>query len=211
MSDPIDISVALHGGLPIWPDSAGYAVEQTRSFAKGDDVFVSRIEMDVHSGTHVEGPLHYLDGGEGLDATPLARFVGPAYVADLRAAETIGSDELDAADVPKQTERLLLRTTNSDLWRQEAGFRTDYVALSAEGARWIAQRGIGLVGIDYLSVQRFQDDAETHRILLRGGVTILEGLDLSGANAGQYRLTCLPLKLMGTEAAPARAILEPLP
>jgi len=212
MSEPIDISVSLGRGLPVWPGSVAFDEGQTQTFANGDDVFVSRIAMDVHVGTHVESPLHYLPGGATLDSIPLSTFVGPAFVADLRAADVaVGAEELGAAAIPDATSSLLLRTRNSALWADGGAFRDDYVALTADGARWVAERGIRLVGIDYLSIGLFDDGAETHRILMRGGVTILEGLDLSAVEPGRYRLTCLPLKLTATEAAPARAILEQMP
>jgi len=209
MSKPIDISVRLVEGMPVWPDSVGIEVSRSRSFAAGDGVNVSRIDMDVHCGTHVEGPLHFLDGGAPLEAFPLEVFVGPAFVAHLPDAEVIGPPELERAAIPAGVQRLLLRTRNSGNWQAEdQSFRTDYTALSSDGAAWIVGRGIRLVGSDYLSVQRYDDGPETHRILMRGGVVILEGLNLSGVAPGQYRLTCLPLWLGGAEAAPARAILE---
>jgi arylformamidase len=209
MSEPIDISVRLVAGMPVWPDSVGISVRRSRSFAAGDGVNVSRIDMDVHCGTHVEGPLHFLDGGAPLDAFPLDVFVGPAFVAHLPDADVIGPPELERAAIPMGVERLLLRTRNSEFWQAEdQSFRTDYAALSSEGAAWIVGRGIRLVGSDYLSVQRFDDDPETHRVLMRAGVVILEGVNLSDVAPGQYRLTCLPMRLGDAEAAPARAILE---
>jgi arylformamidase len=208
MSDPIDISATLRPGMPIWPGSLGFDTEATHTFARGDDVYVSRMEMDVHAGTHVESALHYIEGGASVDSIPLAALVGPAYVADLRSAEAIGAVELGAAAIPETTRRLLLRTRNSGLLAANGAFRDDYVGLTADGAEWIARRDVVLAGIDYLSIQRFGEDPETHRILMRAGVAILEGLDLSDAEPGPYRLTCLPLKLAGIEAAPARAILE---
>ena len=211
MRPPIDISLQLRPGMPTWPDSAGIHLERTRSFAKGDDTNVTALQMDVHCGTHVEGPLHFIDGGEPLEAIPLEVLVGPAHVVALPDASRIGPRELDATDLPADTERLLLRTRNSELrLADESDFRPDYVALTLEGARWVAERGIRLVGIDYLSIQRIEDDNETHRVLMRAGVAILEGLDLSAVAPGPYRLTCLPLRIAGSEAAPARAILEPM-
>ena len=141
---------------------------------------------------------------------PLEAFVGPAVVIDLRDADAVGPDELAGAGIPEGTERLLVRTRNSGLLRPDEDFREDFVGLTLEGASWIAGRGFRLVGTDYLSIQRFGDDPETHRVLMRAGVAILEGLDLSVVEPGEYRLTCLPLRLYGSEAAPARAILEPL-
>ena len=114
------------------------------------------------------------------------------------------------ADVPAGVDRLLIRTRNSDAWKSRSAFSPDFVALTADGARWVADRGIRLVGVDYLSVQRWGDDPETHRILMRAGVAILEGIDLSSVPTGEYRLTCLPLRIDGAEASPVRAVLESL-
>jgi arylformamidase len=210
MSRLIDISVPITRGLPTWPGSTGFAVERTRSFERGDGMTVSRLDLDVHTATHVESARHYLEGGEPIETVPLDAFVGPALVIDVGDADTIGPDELNAAAVSDGTERLLLRTRNSGLLQPDQDFHHDFVGLTLEGARWIANRGLRLVGTDYLSIQRFGDDPETHRVVMRAGIAILEGLDLSAVEPGAYRLTCLPLKLHGTEAAPARAILEPL-
>jgi len=174
-----------------------------------DGVTVSRLDMDVHCGTHVEAPMHFLPDGHDLGGIPLAVFVGPARVVHLPEATSISAAELTGADVPAGTERLLLRTRNSDGW-QGRPFQTDYVALLPDAAEWIAKHGIRLIGIDYLSVQRFGDDPETHRILMRAGVAILEGLDLSQADPGDYRLHALPLHLADSEASPVRAVLEVL-
>jgi arylformamidase len=203
---PIDITVRLRADIPVWPGSDGFRIRQARAIASGDEANVSTIEMDVHSGTHVEAPLHFIAEGAALDTVPLDVFVGPALVIHLPDADAIGPAELEA--VPAGTERLLVRTRNSETWPHQTSFTRDYVALTADAARWIADRGIRLVGIDYLSVQRWDDDPETHRILMRAGVAILEGLDLSAVGAGEYRLSCVPLRLDGAEASPVRAILE---
>lgn len=209
MTDIIDISVRLHPEMATWPGSPGLRLHSTRAIARGDGVNESRLDMDVHCGTHVEGPLHFIDGTSGVGAIPLDVLVGPSHVEHVPDADEIGPREL--ASVPAGVERLLLRTRNSDRRQPGAAFSPDYVALTLEGARWVAGRGIRLVGVDYLSVQRFVDDPETHRVLMRAGVAILEGIDLAAVEAGTYRLTCLPLALDGAEASPARAILEPLP
>jgi len=210
MSRLIDISVPLILGLPTWPGSTGFSTEQTLSFDKGDRMTVSRLELDVHTGTHVESAMHHIQGGDSVETLPLDAFVGSALVVDLRGANAVGAGELDAAEIPDGTERLLMRTRNSGLLRAGEEFTEDFVGLTVDGARWIAGRGLRLVGTDYLSIQRFGDDPETHRVLMRAGIAILEGLDLSDVDAGEYRLTCLPVRVHGTEAAPARAILEPM-
>ncbi len=208
MPNPIDVSVSLRADMPVWPDSAGFRISQTSEIARGDQANVSKIEMDVHCGTHVEAPRHFIDGGAGLEEFSLDVFVGRAHVLHLPTASSIGPAEL--AGLPDGVERLLLRTRNSDSWALESSFEPEYVALTLDGARWIAAHGIRLVGVDYLSVQLWGADAETHRVLMRAGVAILEGIDLSAARPGDYRLTCLPLHIAGAEAAPARAILEAL-
>jgi arylformamidase len=207
--DPIDISVRLREGMPIWPGSDGFRIRQALAIANGDVANVSTVEMDVHCGTHVESPLHFIADGSALDGYSLGTFVGPAHVLHLPDAASIGPRELEA--LPSGTTRLLLRTRNSDAWASRTAFDDDYVALTPEAAAWIAARRLQLVGIDSLSIQHWQDDGETHRILMRAGVAILEGLDLSAVAGGDYRLTCLPLRLDGAEASPVRAILEALP
>jgi arylformamidase len=198
--------------MPIWPDSVGIQLQRTRSFEAGDEVNVSRLDMDVHCGTHVEGPLHFLNGGAPLEAYPLDTFIGPAFVAHLPDADAIGSRELEAVSIPLGVERLLLRTRNSELWAAgDQSFRADYVGLVSDGAEWLVRRGVRLVASDYLSVQRFGDDAETHRILMRARVAILEGVNLAGVEAGEYLLICLPVWLGDAEAAPVRAVLMTTP
>lgn len=212
MSGPIDISVRLRSDMPTWPGSSGVRLGAAGRLAAGDEANVTRLDMDVHCGTHVEGPLHVLDGDAAVDAYPLEVFVGPAWVADLRGADAIGPAQLERASIPTEFDRVLMRTRNSAFWRDEShAFRTDFAGLTREGAAWMVGHGTRLVGADYLSVELFEDDLETHRILLRGGTAILEGLNLADVQPGPYRLTCLPLRLAGTEAAPARAILERMP
>jgi arylformamidase len=209
VSKPIDISLRLRPEIPVWPGSAGFQIRRALAIADGEQANVSTIEMDVHCGTHVEGPLHFIDDGAALDTFPLEVFTGRARVIHLADADSIGVAELDT--VPPATERLLIRTRNSEAWARRTTFDRDYVALTADAARWIADRRLRLIGIDSLSIQRWGDDPETHRILMRAGVAILEGVDLSAVAPGEYRLTCLPLRLDGAEASPVRAILEPWP
>lgn len=130
-------------------------------------------------------------------------------VADLRGVEAIGPAELDALDLAGGTERLLCRTDNSDRWAPAgAEFPDDYVAITPDGARWIAERGLRLVGVDFLSVERDgPPDFPVHRTLLGAGVIVVEGLDLSKVEPGPYTLVCAPLKVIGGDGAPARAFL----
>ena len=207
-----DISLAIDAGLPTWPTSEGFHVRSAMRIANGDPANVSVVEMDVHTGTHVEAPLHFIDGADGLDTIELGRFVGPAAVVEVEGA-AVTPEALDAAGVPRETERLLVKTANSARWAAGWGsFDPVYVSLTPDAARWVVDRGIRLVGIDHLSIQQYEDDGETHRILMRAGVAILEGLRLDGVQPGAYTLVAAPLRLAGIEAAPARALLlDPAP
>ena len=201
--------MGLGAELPVWPGSPGLAVTSRLALARGDEANVSTLTMDVHTGTHVDAPRHFVDHGAELQELGLDPFVGSADVVDLTAVEVIDEAALAAA-VPDDAQRVLLRTRNSvrpDF--RIAPFRTDYAAIAPGGARWLAQRRPELIGIDYLSVQGFEDPPDAHTVLLGAGIPLLEGLVLDPVAPGRYLLVCLPLRLQGVEAAPARAILLP--
>lgn len=204
-----DISVPISPEVPVWPGDPKVVLEQIRAISNGDLSTNSRLACSVHTGTHVDAPAHFIDSGATVEQLPLEVLIGNTIVIDIPDDDIITPEIIEAHSLPAETERLLLKTKNSALWDDPAHpFNTDFVALSAECARWIVQRGIKLVGIDYLSIQMFRDaEPLTHRILLEAGVIILEGLNLQGIDPGVYQLICLPLKLAGSEGAPARAIL----
>jgi len=202
-----DISLAIEPGLPTWPTSEGFRVRSSMRIAAGDSANVSVLEMDVHTGTHVESALHFLENGAPIDSIPVEQLVGPARVVDVDG-EAVTAAALDALGIDADPPRLLIRTTNSDRWAKGWGqFDPVYVALTTDAAQWIVERGFRLVGLDHLSIQQYGSDGETHRVLLRGGVAILEGLNLAGVEAGVYTLVAAPIRLIGTEAAPTRALL----
>ncbi len=204
----LDISMPLVTGVPIWPGSPGFSAEQHLSLAAGDIANATLIRLDAHCGTHVDAPRHVVPDGATLDEVGLEPLIGTAWVSDASGHELIDERTLAESQIPAGTERLLLRTDNASRpGMDRAPFQEDYVALTPDGAQWIVRRGIRLIGIDYLSIQRFSDPPDTHEILLNAGVLILEGLDLRAANAGSWMLFCLPMRLIGTEAAPARAVL----
>jgi arylformamidase len=179
------------------------------SIERGDEANVTQLSMDVHSGTHVDAPLHFVDVGRSVEELGLGPFVGPAVVLDTGAAKEITAAVLAAAAIPRGTRRLLLRTVNSAQPTQRP-FREDYAALTLDGAQWLVEScDLELVGIDYLSIQRFTEPPDVHRTLLGSGLAILEGLCLQDVVPGAYELVCLPLRLLGVEGAPARAILMP--
>ena len=208
LTDIVDISLPLRPDMPIWPGSAGLRLTRTSRLEAGDSANVSRLDCDVHVGTHVDAPRHFWEDGATVEQLPLDILIGPAVVAYLPEVNVITADDLESLKLPAGTERLLLRTRNSELWAAGVTeFRKDYVALTADAARWVVEQDILLIGVDYLSVQRYQDGPTVHQTLLRAEVVIIEGLNLAGVESGEYELICLPLKLVGAEGAPARAVL----
>jgi arylformamidase len=202
-----DISLGIEPGLPTWPGSVGFRTRWAMRIDAGDSANVSVYEADVHTGTHAESGLHFLRDGEPIDGIPLETFVGPAEVIHIEG-DAVTAESLEAAAIPDATTRLLIRTRNSARWAGGWGaFDPVFVALTTDAARWIADHGLGLVGLDHLSIQQFGSDGETHRVLMRAGVAILEGLNLAGVPVGSHTLVAAPLKLVGTAAAPARALL----
>jgi arylformamidase len=203
-----DVSVGVSPELPVWPGDAPVRLERVQSMDAGAHANVSRFEAGVHVGTHIDAPLHFIAGGRSVEAIPLKTMIGRAYVVELKRAEVLNASTLDGAGIPPRTRRLLFKTRNSDYWTKgERKFRRDFVAVDSSGAEWLVRKGVRLVGVDYLSVAPFGDGGPTHRILLEAGVVIVEGLNLAAVIQGRYTIYCLPLKLIGSDGAPARVIL----
>ncbi len=205
----IDISVMLHTGMVHWPGDPSVAITRTSDLAHGDAATVSRLSMGSHTGTHMDAPLHFLRSGKGLDEMPLVTTGGPARVIAIRHPHMITPDELRTHHI-RRGERILLKTTNSSCCWKRARFVEDFVHLSTEAARFLAARRVRTVGIDYLSVggYRQRNGVVVHRTLLAAGIWIIEGLDLSRVRPGRYELICLPLRVLASDGAPARAILR---
>jgi arylformamidase len=202
-----DVTVGISPQMPVWPGDPPVQLERVEAIASGANANVSRLTCGVHTGTHVDAPLHFIDGAAGIESLPLKLLTGRAYIVNLPSAEAIDEATLKAAGLPPRTRRVLFRTRNSEMWAKEKAFQTNFVAVDASGARWLVKKGVQLVGVDYLSVAPYGQSKETHRILLEAGVLVIEGLDLSRVSQGRYSLYCLPLKLIGSDGAPARVIL----
>jgi arylformamidase len=212
LSEIIDITVPLHAGTPTWPGSAGVELTPTLRLKEGDFSNASRLGCDIHVGTHVDAPRHFIESGSTAEQLPLEVMVGDAFVAYLPEAREITADILAGLNLPEGTERLLLHTRNSELWTQATTeFKKDYAALTESGAKWVVDQQIRLIGVDYVSIQAYGDGPLTHQILLEAKVVILEGLNLADVKAGWYELICLPLKLVDAEGAPARVVLRGIP
>jgi arylformamidase len=190
--DIIDVSVPVRPGMVTYPGDPEVRLERVSSIAEGEIANISRLDFGVHTGTHVDAPVHFVEGATGAEALPLGVLVGPCVVVEV----------LEPGAVPAGVERVLFKTPNSRLWERE-GFADDFVSLDGAGARALVAAGVRLVGIDYLSI----GDEEAHQVLLEAGVVAVEGLDLRGVEPGEYLLVCAPLKLVGSDGAPARVLL----
>ncbi len=205
----IDISVPISPSMPVWPGNPPVSLVQTSSMDRGDHDNVSQLTCGVHTGTHVDAPHHFLNNHRTIELLSLDVLVGSAQVVRIAdAVNVVTAEVLENAGVGKDVTRLLLRTRNSAHWAHgDTEFDPSFVGISADGAAWLVSRGIRLIGIDYLSVAPYHQSVPTHRALLEVGMVILEGANLSAVDPGQYQLYCLPLKLVGSDGAPARAIL----
>jgi arylformamidase len=202
-----DISVPIRSGGLVYPGNPEVEITLQQAVAKGAGANVSSIRFGSHTGTHADAARHFFDDGQSVDRIPLERLIGPALLLsfpdDLRA---IGAADLRNHDLKGRT-RILLRTRNSALLSQKE-FVRDYTYLAPDGAQYLVDNGVELVGIDYLSIEQFHSGHHmSHRILLERSVVILEGLDLSVPAPGEYELICLPLRIEGCDGAPARAVL----
>ena len=207
----IDISVTVRHAMPHWPDNPPVVLERLMDIGRGDGCNVSHLAMGVHTGTHMDGPVHFLHQAAGLDEMPLTATMGRARVIEITDPEKITVAELRQHQL-QPGERVLFRTENSIRCWQSDSFVEDFVYISEAAAEHLAESRVQTVGVDYLSVGGFfVDGGQIHRLLLDAGIWIIEGLDLSAVGAGTYEMICLPVKLHGSDGAPARAILRPLP
>jgi len=208
-NDWIDVSVPIHNGMHTWPGDPPLYITTHVSTKKGDVCNVSAIYTSSHMGTHMDAPLHFLDGAKSMDALPWDAVIGPARLVEIKDKTAIKPAELKKLK-PQAGERLLFKTPNSARsWRKET-FDKDFVYIAKEGAQYLVDCGVKTVGVDYLSVGGFyKDGIPTHHILLGAEVWIIEGLDFSKVKPGNYDLICLPIKFQNGDGAPARCLIRP--
>jgi len=206
----IDVSVPVRSGMVHWPEDPEVKLERAKSIAEGEEANLTRLDMSAHTGTHMDAPLHFFDEDPGMEGLPLDAVIGPARVVRIEGEQPIHRGHVEELDL-RAGERVLFRTTNSDRPWWERDFDPAFVHVSLEAAELLGEAGVALVGVDYLSVGGYETDgAETHRALLGAGIWIVEGLDLSEVEPGDYELICLPVKLVDSDGAPARVLLRPL-
>jgi arylformamidase len=209
MTHYVDITVPLvPGRVPLYPGDTELELTRVQARADGGDANVSRLVCSLHCGTHVDGPVHFFDGRPGVETVAVEALIGPVWVADATATTAmLDAARLGQLDVPAGSTRILFKTTNSAIW-DDPSFVEDFVAVTADGATALVERGVRTVGIDYLSIAPYANPAPTHEVLLEAGVAIIETLDLRSVEPGPWHLTCLPLRIPGADGAPARAVLS---
>ena len=194
-----DVTLPISEDMPLYPGDPATIISRVADIARGDPFTLSAVSMSAHAGTHVDAPYHVDRNGRALDEIPLDILVGRAFVLRIGDSDEVTAGALEMAGIPTGTKRLLLKTKPRQ--RSEA-------FLSADAARWIADNGISLLGIDSLSIDAAKNQTlEAHHVLLGADVIVVEGLDLSAVSEGEYMLLCLPLKLSGCDGVPARVVL----
>jgi len=207
----IDVSMTLKHEMVHWPGDQPLRIDRVLDLERGDRHTSSNLSMGSHTGTHVDAPAHFLKDGTPVDRLSLDTLIGPARVIEIADPDSIKPGELGRHRIQKG-ERVLFKTRNSALIRASAQFVENYVYITLEAAKYLIERGVALIGIDYLSIGGYHTDGEeVHRALLGAGICLIESLDLSDAAAGRYDLACLPLKIKDGDGAPARAALRPRP
>jgi arylformamidase len=203
-----DVSVPLRNGMPVWPSDPPIKLTANSHLSKDKThtIRVTSIEMGSHTGTHVDAPAHFVEGGKTLSEIPLEWFAGPATVVEIPGVRSIGLDNLKNLDWAG-VERVLFKTDNSSHWNDPVFFE-DFVYLEPEAGEFLVSKGIRLVGIDYLSIDKFRSkEHPTHFALLPHDVVLIEGLDLSKIAPGTYHMVALPMNLQNADGAPTRVIL----
>ena len=204
-----DITLTITPGMPSWPGEPVVKLSRFSKIEDGANANVSQLDMSAHTGTHVDAPYHFLTHGNTIETLPLDAMMGTVQVVELPdSCDVIDSEVLKTAGIQTRLERVLFKTRNSHYWEQNLKeFQTNFVGITDDGAQFLVDSGIRFVGIDYLSIAPYKHSRPTHEILLKSNVVILEGANLSGVPAGNYELICLPMKLGGSDGAPARVLL----
>ena len=203
----IDVSVPLDAQLPTYPHNTPFSLEPIKRIARGDSSNVSTLHMSAHSGTHVDAPRHFFDDGPGTEALPLDMLIGRTRVIEVTSRTGIAAEDLEPIDFSDDV-RVLIKTRNSTFWGSPV-FHEDYVGVTDSGAKHLVARGIKVVGVDYLSVEQFKNVGKpAHHVLLGAGTIVIEGLDLRDVEPGIYDMLCLPLRIVGSDGAPARVVLR---
>jgi arylformamidase len=203
----IDVTVPLDPNTPTYPGNTVFGLEPIKRLARGDSSNVSTLHLSAHAGTHVDAPRHFFDDGAGVESLALEMLCGRARVVELTTRKGITPDDLSGIDLNEDV-RVLFKTLNSRLWASPE-FHPDFVGITEAGARYLVERGVKVLGVDYLSVEPYKTPgAPAHHVLLGAGTIVIEGLNLRDVEPGIYEMFCLPLAVVGADGAPARVVLR---
>jgi arylformamidase len=205
--DWIDITMPIRNNMVHWPGDADIVVKRINSIETGDDYNLTNISFSAHTSTHVDAPLHFIDNGKDISDLPFNAVIGVAKVIEIKDNKSIKVEELKVHNI-ERNDRLLFKTCNSLIDWSMKNFNNDYVFLTTEAAKYLAEKKIRTIGIDYLSIAGLNNIEEVHKVLLGSGIWIIEGLSLNGVHGGLYDLICLPINIIGSDGAPARAVIK---
>ena len=203
----IDISVPITDNMLNWLGDAPVKVYKSASYQSGDEFSVTRLEMGAHTGTHIDAPHHFLEKGSTIEKLNVNKLIGKCKVIEIKNRHMIDAECLKKYKI-EENDRIIIKTDNSNYLWYKKEFQKDFVSLTPDAADYLANKKIIMVGIDYLSIGAYEGGEETHRILMGADIWIMEGAYLNDVAPGEYRLICLPLKIVGSDGAPARAVLE---
>jgi arylformamidase len=202
-----DVTVPIRDKMLNWPGDPEVEIYRRSSIEEGDEANVSGINFGLHTGTHMDSPLHFIDKADDITKASPEELIGKAKVINIKNPDFIGKEELKNKNINKG-DRVLFRTRNSDSEWFNEDFKEDFVYLDDEGAEYLASLEVKVIGIDYLSIGKFEEGEKTHKLLLNKNIWIIEGLYLNDVPEGEYELIALPLKISGADGAPARVILK---
>lgn len=205
--DWIDITMPIRNNMVHWPGDADISVQRINSIGAGDDCNVTNLSFSAHTSTHMDAPLHFIDNAKDISTLPFNAVIGRAKVIEIKDNKSVKLDELKTHNI-EENDRLLFKTRNSLIDWSMKDFINDYVYLTTESAKYLAERKVKTIGIDYLSIAGLNNTEEVHKILLSSEIWIIEGLSLKGVSEGLYDLICLPINIIGSDGAPARAVLK---
>jgi len=203
----IDISVPVTHGMLHWPGDPEVDIYKVGSIKKGDSANISGINFGLHTGTHMDAPLHFIEGADDIASAAPEILIGKCKVIHIQHPEFITAGELKKKNI-ENVERILFRTGNSEReWFKEE-FREKYIYLKEDAAEYLASLKVQLIGIDYLSIGEFKKGKKTHQVLLGNNIWIIEGLYMKDVPEGDYEMYALPLKISGADGSPVRVFLK---
>lgn len=203
----LDVSESISKNTVVWPGDPQAIVSQLASHELGDDYQLSEAFFSLHTGTHIDAPLHFIKDGKDVTQIPSSSMMGDVLVMDVTNENKITAEYLKRQDF-QNCERIFFKTISDEMDRKSSLEKNDFIALDVSAANYLREKKIKLIGIDGLSIAIADELKEVHVSLLEKEIVIVEVLNLQEITAGIYEMICLPIKIAGAEAAPARVLLR---